>query len=116
MPRRRSNIGRNTSAAKRVRVSRTNENDEERDFRLLLDRERHFSQRELETPEHRQIRLHNDRIRHRHLGTVIQNNSSRTQNINRWSTKEYSAMNYDSTVDYRTDPTIFIGSPSTVCQ
>jgi len=82
--------------------------------RLSLDRERNISQRKKETPEDIQLRLRNDRIRHRNLRKIIQNNSSTSQNINRWSNKELPAMKYDSTIDYRNDPAISIGSPTIV--
>jgi hypothetical protein len=45
MSRRRSNMGHCTSSAKIVRLSRRNKNDQCRDVRFLLDRERHVSQR-----------------------------------------------------------------------
>ena len=57
-------------------------------------------------------RLCNDCIWHRNLRNIIQNNSNTTQNTNRWSNKEHSAMKYDSTIDYRNDPAISIGSPT----
>ena len=38
------------SSAKRVRLSQSNENDQERDVRLSLDSERHVSQRARESP------------------------------------------------------------------
>ena len=129
MPRWRSNIGRNTSSAKRVRLRRNNKSAQERDVRLLLDSERHVYQRAQESSIDRRVRLslhrerhfiqrktktlqihlRKDRIRHRNLRNIIQNNS-KTQNINRWSNKEY------STIDYRNDPAISIGSPTIVCQ
>jgi hypothetical protein len=37
----------------------------DRTVRLALDRERHISQRETETPDDRQLRLRKDRIWHR---------------------------------------------------
>ena len=56
MPQRRSNIGRSTSSAIRVRLSRSNENDQKRDIRLLLDRERLVYQRPRETSVGRTVR------------------------------------------------------------
>ena len=80
----------------------------DRTVRLLLDRERNISQRETETPADRKLHLRTDRI-------IIQNNSSSTKDIIDGPI-EYSAMKYDSIIDCRTDPTISIGSPYTVCQ
>jgi hypothetical protein len=45
MPPERPNIGRNMASAKRVRWSRSNTNDQLMGVRLLLDCERHVSQR-----------------------------------------------------------------------
>ncbi len=33
-----------------------------------------------------------------------------------WSRKDYSAMNYELTVDYKNNPSVFIGNPTIVCQ
>jgi len=32
------------------------------------------------------------------------------------SRKDYSAMNYELTVDYKNNPSVFIGNPTIVCQ
>jgi len=33
-----------------------------------------------------------------------------------WSRKDYSAMNYELTVDHENNPSVFIGNPTIVCQ
>ena len=100
MSRRRSTIGCNTSSAKRVRLIRSNKNDLERGVLLLLYHERYVSQRVRESSVDRTVRLSLDRESH----------------INRWSNKEYSAIKYNTTIDYRNNPAIFLGSPTIVCQ
>ncbi|KAE9540849.1 hypothetical protein AGLY_004094 [Aphis glycines] len=38
------------------------------------------------------------------------------RNVNAWFNKEYSAMNYDFTIDYKNDPMVTLGAMSIVCQ
>ncbi|XP_045453030.1 uncharacterized protein LOC123662192 [Melitaea cinxia] len=93
---------------------RLRESSAERNLRLSLDRDRHNVLMETETSERRQLRLQNDRIRHINFRNNMPTNG--TQNNNRWSNKEYSAMNYSTTIDYQNYRIVCIGSPSIVCQ
>ena len=84
----RLSLGHENHVSQRVRKSSV-----DRTVRLSLDRKRHITQRETEMPEERHLRLINYHIWHRTVRNIIQNNSSTTQNINRLSNKEYSAIN-----------------------
>ncbi|XP_060881727.1 uncharacterized protein LOC132953221 [Metopolophium dirhodum] len=44
------------------------------------------------------------------------NNDDVVNDRGSWSRKDYSAMNYVLTVDYKNDPSVFIGNPTIVCQ
>ncbi|XP_035217046.1 uncharacterized protein LOC118190447 [Stegodyphus dumicola] len=110
--RRRSNIGRSTVNARRVRSARDEESSTEREARLSQARDRYRAERERESSVEREVCRSRDRDRHR----IQRARESSARVTNSWVNKENSAMNYDPSISYKDDRIVSIGTMSVVCE
>ena len=102
-PKRRTSLGRSTSAARRTAVSRAVEPPEETQNRLGDQRARQAASRAAETPQQRRTRSEDQRQR---------------QAVSRalyWTSMEGEAFRYDPTKSYDGHPLLDIGQMTDVC-
>lgn len=116
MPRRKQNIGPQTSRAKRMRVSRANESQEENEARLTRERERRRRLRgeSVLTADENSARTVSEIQMDTATTAADQENIQNSTVL--WINKECSGMNYESTIDYKNDSSISLGSLNVICQ
>ena len=125
-PKRRTSLGRSTSAARRTAVSRAVETLEERNHRRGQDRARQAASRAVEPPEETQNRLGDQRARQAASRAAETPQQRRTrsedqrqrQAVSRalyWTSMEGEAFRYDPTKSYDGHPLLDIGQMTDVC-
>ena len=125
-PKRRTSLGRSTSAARRTAVSRAVETLEERNHRRGQDRARQAASRAVEPPEETQNRLGDQRARQAASKAAETPQQRRTrsedqrqrQAVSRalyWTSMEGEAFRYDPTKSYDGHPLLDIGQMTDVC-